>query len=201
MHRQTDGQVQTNMTPQLLRSLGHKKKIGGGGVGQGIGGLGWWGGGGGWSKWFFYCESNFKIKKEQRGGGGRGDLQPTWKNVSHGTSPPSSFACTFYVTMKVFHALGKMHRCSEHSLSDRVLSDSSLNCIPCNIEYMGWLLYAFGTFVPNNCVTEHRFRARYLLENIRFFSRYIGQMDLLNTRKQRMAFFSWTFDFINTCLC
>ena len=32
---------------------------------------------------------------------------------------------------------GKMHRCSEHGLSDCVLPDSSLSCIPCNIEYMG----------------------------------------------------------------
>ena len=48
--------------------------------------------------------------------------------------------------MEVLHALAQMHRCSEHGLSDSVLPDSSLSCIPCNIKEMGWIEYTSGTF-------------------------------------------------------
>ena len=48
--------------------------------------------------------------------------------------------------MEVFRALAKMYRFSEHGLSACVLPDSSLSCIPCNIEDIGWPDYASGTF-------------------------------------------------------
>ena len=43
--------------------------------------------------------------------------------IDHINSSPKQikFASTFYVTMKVLHVLAKMHRCSEHGLSDCVL--------------------------------------------------------------------------------
>ena len=34
------------------------------------------------------------------------------------------------------------HRCSDYGLSDRVLPNSSLSCIPCNTEYMGYMRLA-----------------------------------------------------------
>ena len=51
--------------------------------------------------------------------------------IDHVKSSPEQIS-TFYVPMEVFHALAKMHRCSEHGLSDCVLPDCSLGCIPCN---------------------------------------------------------------------
>ena len=60
---------------------------------------------------------------------------------------------TFYVTSKMLHALAWMHGAVNDGLSDYVLPDNSLSCIPCDIEYMGRPNCAIGTLGSNRLGT------------------------------------------------